>query len=137
MSVKKTGSPLSSGSEPLEPLGSKNELRRSGGSGKVEKNFEAALAEVAGQIEQTGASGEASAPARGALSRIASGSDLNTPEGAMQAVRESARFLVNARLDDELRDSSQGKKMTDDLSEYIARDPFMHRKILNILHRLK
>lgn len=134
MSVKKTGSPLSSGSEALEPLGAKDELRR---GGKVEKNFEAALAEVAGQIEQTGASGEASGPARGALSRIASGSDLNTPEGAMQAVRESARFLVNSRLNEELRDSSQGKKMTDDLSEYIARDPFMHRKILNILHRLK
>jgi hypothetical protein len=135
MSVKKTGSPLSSGSEPLEPLGSKDELRR--GGGKVEKNFEAALAEVAGQIEQTGASGEASGPARSALSQIASGSDLNTPEGALQAVRESARFLVNSRLNEELRDSSQGKKMTDDLSEYIARDPFMHRRILNILHRLK
>jgi len=134
MSVKKTSSPLSSGAEPLEPLSAKDELRR---GAKVEKNFEAALAEVAGQIEQAGGSGQASSPARGALSEIASGSDLNTPEGAMQAVRESARFLVNSRLNEELRDSSQGKKMTDDLSEYIAKDPFMHRKILSILHRLK
>ncbi|HEX8368796.1 MAG TPA: hypothetical protein VF604_09655 [Pyrinomonadaceae bacterium] len=134
MSVKKTSSPLSSGSEALEPLSAKDELRR---GGKVEKNFEAALAEVAGQIEQTGESGQTGGPARSALSQIASGSDLNTPEGAMQAVRESARFLVNSRLDEELRDSSQGKKMTDDLSEYIAKDPFMHRRILSILHRLK
>jgi hypothetical protein len=134
MSVKKTSSPLSSGSEALEPLSPKDELRR---GGKIEKNFEAALAEVAGQIDQTGGSGETSGAARGALSQIASGSDLDTPEGAMQAVRESARFLVNSRLNEELRDSSQGKKMIDDLSEYIAKDPFMHRKILNILHRLK
>lgn len=134
MSVKKTSSPLSSGAESLEPLSRKDETRR---GGQVEKNFEAALAEVAGQIDQTGASGETSSPAHSALSQIASGSDLNTPEGAMQAVRESARFLVTSRLDEELRDSSQGKKMTDDLSEYIAKDPFMHRKILSILHRLK
>jgi hypothetical protein len=134
MSVKKTSSPLSSGSEALEPLSSKDELRR---GGKIEKNFEAALAEVAGQIDQTGESGQANSPARSALSQIASGSDLNTPEGAMQAVRESARFLVNSRLNEELRDSSQGKKMTDDLSEYISKDPFMHRKILSVLHRLK
>lgn len=134
MSVKKTSSPLSSGAEPLEPLSRKDDARR---SGQVEKNFEAALAEVAGQIDQTGESGGANSPARSALSQIASGSDLNTPEGAMQAVRESARFLVTSRLNDELRDSAQGKKMTDDLSEYIAKDPFMHRKILSILHRLK
>jgi hypothetical protein len=134
MSVKKTSSPLSSGSEAIEPLSPKDELRR---GGKVEKNFEAALAEVAGQIEQAGQSGGASGAARSALSQIASGSDLNTPEGAMQAVRESARFLVNSRLNEEMRDSSQGRKMTDDLSEYIAKDPFMHRKILSILHRLK
>jgi hypothetical protein len=134
MSVKKTSSPLSSGSEAIEPLSPKDQMR---GGGKVEKNFEAALAEVAGQIEQAGQSGQASGAAHSALSQIASGSDLNTPEGAMQAVRESARFLVNSRLDEEMRDSSQGKKMTDDLSEYIAKDPFMHRKILSILHRLK
>ncbi len=50
MSVKKTGSPFSSGAESLDPLGGKEELR---GGEKVSKNFEAALAEVAGQIEQT------------------------------------------------------------------------------------
>ena len=133
MSVKKTSSPLSSGAEALEPLSPKDELQR----GKIEKNFEAALAEVAGQVDQTSESGQASSPARSALSQIASGSDLNTPEGAMQAVRESARFLVDSRLNEELRDSSQGKKMIDDLSEYIAKDPFMHRKILSILHRVK
>jgi hypothetical protein len=134
MSIKKTSSPLSSGAEALEPLSPKDELRR---GGKAEKNFEAALAEVAGQLEQTGASGQTGGAASSALSQIASASDLNTPEGAMQAVRESARFLVNSRLNDELRDSTQGKKMTDDLSEHIAKDPFMHRKILSILHRLK
>ncbi|MEO6589455.1 MAG: hypothetical protein ABIP06_09140, partial [Pyrinomonadaceae bacterium] len=54
MSVKKTGSPLSSGAESLDPLGGKEDVRGE----KVSKNFEAALAEVAGQIENAGNTGE-------------------------------------------------------------------------------
>ena len=55
----------------------------------------------------------------------------------MTAVRESAKFLVSSRLKEDLRDSEQGKKISEDLSGYISKDPFMHRKILGILQRLK
>ena len=134
MSVKKTSSPLSSGAESLDPLGGKEPLRQ---GGKVDKNFEAALAEVAGQIEQAGGTEKSDGPVRSAFRQIASSANLDSPEGAMSAVRESARFLVESRLKDDMRDSEQGKKISEDLSNYISRDPFMHRKILGILQRLK
>ena len=133
MAIKKTSSPLSSGAESLDPLGGKDELR----GGKVDKNFEAALAEVAGQLEQTGASDKSDSPTRSAFQQIASNANLDSPEGAMSAVKESAHFLVNSRLKEDVRDSEQGKKISEDLSQYISKDPFMHRKILGILQRLK
>lgn len=133
MSVKKTGSPLSSGAESLEPLGGKEDVRGE----KVSKNFEAALAEVAGQIEQAGDSGQTDGATKSAFKEIAGNSNLDTPEGALTAVRESAGFLVKSRLKEDLRDSEQGKKITDDLSEYISKDPYMHRKLLGILQKLK
>lgn len=133
MAIKKTSSPLSSGAESLDPLGGKDVQR----GGKLDKNFEAALAEVAGQIEQAAGGEKTDGAARSAFQQIASNANLDSPEGAMTAVRESARFLVSSRLKDEMRDTDQGKKISDDLSHYIARDPFMHRKILGILQRLK
>lgn len=133
MSVKKTGSPLSSGAESIDPLGGKDELQ----SGKIEKNFETALAELAGQVGQTGSSEKPENPTRLAFQEIAAGSNLDSPEGAMSAVRESAEILVNSSLGEDLRNSAQGKKITEDLSNYISRDPLMHRKILDILQRLK
>ncbi len=134
MSVKKTSSPLSSGAESLDPLGGKDELQR---GGKIDKNFEAALAEAAGQLEQAGANEKSDNPTRSAFQQIASNSNLDSPEDALSAVRESAQSLVNSRLKEDVRDSEQGKKISEDLSNYISKDPFMHRKILNILQRLK
>ena len=134
MAIKKTSSPLSSGAEALDPLGGKDDLQR---GGKVDKNFEAALAEVAGQLEQAGASDKSDSPTRSAFQQIASNANLDSSEGATSAVKESAHFLVNSRLKEEMRDSEQGKKISEDLSQYISKDPFMHRKILGILQRLK
>lgn len=134
MSIKKTSSPLSSGAESLDPLGGKDELQR---GGKVDKSFEATLAEVSGELEQAGAGGKSESPARSAFQEIAKNANLDSPEGAMSAVRESAEFLVSSRLKGDLKDSEQGKKISEDLSNYISKDPFMHRKILGILQRLK
>lgn len=133
MSVKKTSSPLSSGAEALEPLGGKDELKQ----GKVEKSFEAALAELAGQIEQTGANEKTDNPTRAKFQEIANNGNLDSPEGAMTAVQESAKYLVGSRLSDEMRDSEQGKKVTEELGEYLSKDPLMNKKILGILQRLK
>ena len=133
MSVKKTSSPFSSGAEPLEPLRQKDLNQTK----KAEGNFEKALTEVEGRIEQAGQTASAGNAERTFLSQIASNAQLDTPEGAFGAVKESAGFLVKSRLEEKFGDSEQGKKLADDLSEYIARDPFMHRKILGILQKLK
>ena len=133
MSVKKTSSPLSSGAEALDPLGANEKLR----GGKIDKSFEATLAEVAGEIEQAGDSAQTDSPTRSAFAQIAAGSNLDSSEGALTAVRESAHFLVKSKLKDNLRNSAHGRKMSDQLSDYIAKDPFLHRKILSVLQRLK
>ena len=133
MSVKKTSSPFSSGAESIEPFSQKETKK----TGKTESSFEAALSEIEGQIDQAGQTSGSSSAEKTALSNIASNAQLDTPEGAFGAVKESAGFLVKSRLQEEFQESEQGKKLTDDLSEYIARDPFMHRKILGILQRLK
>lgn len=134
MSVKKTSSPLSSGAESFEPLDAKDGLRR---GEKIDKNFEAALAEVAGEVVQAGANDQAGSPARSAFQQIAASANLDTPEGALSAVRESAEFLVESRLKDKLKDSKHGEQLTAELSDYIAKDPFLNRKILGVLQRLK
>jgi hypothetical protein len=134
MSVKKTSSPLSSGAESLDPLGGAGQTQR---GERVEKNFEAALAELAGEVESAGAAGGAENPTRAAFQQIAANADLEAPEEALAAVRESARYLVGSRLKEDLRESEQGRKIAEDLSVYIARDPLMHRKILSILQKLK
>lgn len=134
MAIKKTGSPLSSGAESIEPLGGKEDVR---GAGKTERTFESALADVAGEIERAGSGAEAESPTRSAFKEIAANSNLDSAEGAMSAVQDSARFLVGSRLREDMRDSEEGKKVTDDLSSYISKDPFMHKKILGILQRLK
>ncbi len=133
MAIKKTGSPLSSGAESIEPLGGKETAR----TGKTERSFESALADVAGELEQAGSSGETESPARSAFQAIASDANLESPEGALTAVRESARFLVSSRLKEELRESEEGRRVSEELSAYISKDPLMHKKILGILQRLK
>ncbi|NNE65823.1 MAG: hypothetical protein HKN33_04590 [Pyrinomonadaceae bacterium] len=133
MSVKKTGSPFTSGAEPLEPLGSKESKR----TDKAEGSFESALADLEGQMEQVGRTSDSGSTERSALGSIASDAQLDTPEGAFGAVKESAGFLVKSRLTEEFLESEQGKKVADDISEFIARDPFMHKKLLGILQRLK
>lgn len=133
MSVKKTGSPFTSGAEPLEPLGRKD-LKR---TDKAEGSFESALADLEGHIEQAGQTSHSGSAERSALGSIASGAQLDTPEGAFGAVKESAGFLVKSRLQEKFVESEQGKKLTEDMSDFIARDPFMHKKLLGILQRLK
>ncbi len=134
MSIKKTSSPLSSGAEALEPLDANEKLR---GGGKIDKSFEATLNAVAGEIEQAGDSAQTDSPTRSAFQQIAAGANLDSSEGAISAVRESAHFLVNSRLKDNLRESAHGRKISDELGNYIAKDPFLHRKILSVLQRLK
>jgi len=68
MAIKKTGSPLGGGAEPIEPLGGKDVGR----GGKIDKKFETALSEVAGQIEQAASGEKSDGATRLAFRQIAS-----------------------------------------------------------------
>lgn len=133
MSIKKTSSPNSHRTDSIDQFGAKEVINE----GKVERSFEAALAEVAGQIEKTGNTEKAENSAQVVLRQIAENLNLDSPDEAMSAVRESANFIVNSRLEEKFRDTEQGKKITSDLSEYISNDPFLYRKILGVLQKLK
>ena len=127
MKVNRTGSPLSSGAESVEPL----EARELQNALKTER-FNAALAQLEAQ-----AAGGAPSPVRAALAQIADASNLSSSEGAAAAVRESARFMVRARLKEKFRETEQGSTLVERLSEFVAADPLLRSKLLDILHKVK
>jgi hypothetical protein len=130
MKVNRPGSPLSSGAEPLEPL-DPQELQRTVKSGR----FEAALSQLESQAAgQTGAS---ASPTRAALAQIAGSANLGSQEGMATAVRESARYMIRSRLHEKFRDTEQGTRLVENLSEYVATDPLLNSKLSAILRRLK
>ena len=137
MKVNRPGSPLSGGSEPLDPLDPRELQRVVKG-----ERLAAALSELEAQAgaEQTaqaaGASGQ-SAATRTALEQIARDANLSNPEEASAAVRESARFMIKFRLGKEHRDTQQGESLVDELSEYVAADPLLKSKLLQILTKIK
>jgi hypothetical protein len=132
MAVKGPTSPLSSGADQLEPLGSKDVRELI----KTEK-FEKALAELEKQPAESGKAEQAKSSSFSAMQKIASQSDLGNSESAMAAVKQSAQFMLGSRLKKDFRESGDGQKLVDDLSESVATDPSLHRRILGILQKLK
>ena len=135
MKVNRTGSPLSSGAEPVDAAEAQ-ELQK---AVKSEK-FAAALSQLEAQAT-AGAGGSASSAAssatRAMLEEIATGADLATSEGAAMAVRESAKFMIRSRLSKKFSESEQADNLIENLSEYVASDPLLKMKLLTILQRLK
>ena len=130
MKVNRPGSPLSSGAEPVEQL-DPQELQAQLKS----ERFNAALAQL--EAQAAGGTGTASSPTRAALAQIADSANLSSSEGAAAAVRESARFMIRSRLYDKFRESEHGEGLVRELSEFVASDPHLNSKLLNILQRLK
>ena len=134
MSVKKTASPLASGADPIEQLSPKDNVSR---ADKVDKNFEAALADAAADLDQTGSATEIQSELQAEFRRIAGITNFDSPEGEAAAVQESAKVLVHSRLSEGFRKSPQGRDVAEKLSKYVASDPFLHQKLRDILHKLK
>lgn len=133
MSVKRPGSPLSSGAESLAPLDSKD-LQKAVQSGQFASQLDALETAAAGGGD--GANGPESASMQG-LRQIASNSDLSTPGQQLAALRESARFLINARINEKFREQEKVSGMVEELSDFVAEDPFLGVKLKKILERLK
>lgn len=134
MSVKKTGSPLASGAEPIEQLSPKDNVSR---ADKVDKKFEAALADAAAELDQTTGPSATESKLQAEFRRIAGTTNFDSPEGEAAAIQESAHVLVRSRLGDGFRKTPQGREVAKKLSKYVAGDPFLHRKLRDILHQLK
>jgi hypothetical protein len=133
MKVNRPASPLSSGAEPLEPL-DPQELQQAVQGDR----FAAALSNLESQA--TGGAGGADGPGnpvREGLSQIANSANLTDGEGAASAVRESARFMIRSRLHEKFRQTEQGQKIVEKMSEYVTGDPLLNSKLLSILQKLK
>jgi hypothetical protein len=131
MKVNRPASPLSGGAEPLEPLEPQDLQDVVKG-----ERFAAALsqleAQAAGGAEQPGMN-----PVRAALEQIAQQANLSSNEGAAEAVRESARYMIRTRLHEKFRRTEHGDRLVEKLSEYVATDPLLNTKLLSILRRVK
>lgn len=130
MKVNRTGSPLSSGAEPVDAPDAQELQKALEG-----ERFSAVLSHL--EAQAAGGKGGAASAMRSALARIAQDANLSTGEGAASAVRESARFMIRSRLHEKFRQSEQGDVLAERLSEFVASDPLLHSKLLGILQRLK
>ncbi len=135
MSVKRPGSPLSSGAESLEPLDSKD-LQKSISGGQLASQLDA-LETAASGGDGAGEVSAAKNETLQKLGQIAANADLSTPEQALAAIRESAQFLINSRINQKFREREKVSGMIEDLSDFVAEDPFLGAKIKKILERLK
>ena len=133
MSVKRPGSPLSSGAESLEPLESKD-LQKSVRTGQFASQLDALETAAAGGGDGTNRAESASMQG---LRQIAANADLSTPGQALAAIRESAQFLINSRINEKFREQKKVSDMVDELSDFVAEDPFLGTKLKKILERLK
>jgi hypothetical protein len=136
LKIKRPDSLFQASTEPLDP----NQATESSG---VRGEFADALSQVESALDRGGVRapgtsvGGSSSAIREALVVIASRSDLSQTEQANKALRESAQFMIRSRLADRYRDSRQSTRLVEGLSEYVINDPFLKRKLLSILKRIK
>jgi hypothetical protein len=133
MKINRPGDPLTGSTEPLDPRDLQNLVKG--------ERFEAVLSELEGQAGTTSANTVDNAAAMGetraALTRIASGADLANAGQSVMAVRESARYMISSRLSKQYRETEEGERVIEGLSEYVASDPLLKSKLLSILKKVK
>src|SRR5258708_3437504 len=134
MKINRPGDPLGGSIEPLDPRDIQNLVKG--------ERFEAVLSELEGlaganETSDAPAASGASSATRSALAQIASGADLANGGQALLAVRESAQYMINSRLSKQYRETKEGERVVEGLSDYIASDPFLKSKILSILQKVK
>lgn len=138
MKVNRPGSPFGGSSEPLEPLDPRDlqgAARRERFAGIMsELEGLAAGGQVAGAASSAGGAAGAT---RAGLEQIAREANLNNPDTAFGAVRGSAALMIGSRLREDFRDSEQGQQLISDLSDFVASDPLLQKRLLSILNKLK
>jgi hypothetical protein len=133
MKINRPGDPLSGSTEPLDPRELQNLVKG--------ERFEAVLSELEGQAgaiaSNTVDNASATGATRAALVKIAGDADLANATQSLRAVRESARYMIRSRLSKQFRETEEGERVIEGLSEYVASDPLLKSKLLSILHKVK
>jgi hypothetical protein len=133
MKINRPGDPLSGATEPLDPRDLQNLVKG--------ERFEAVLSELEGlagaQDTQAGSDAAPTNGTRAALAQIARDVDLSNATQSQLAVRESARFMIRSRLSKQYRDTKEGERLIEGLSEFVTSDPLLKSKLLSILQKVK
>jgi hypothetical protein len=133
MKVNRPGDPLSGSTEPLDPRDLQNLVKG--------ERFESVLSDLEGltsvndPVEASGVSQMSGT--RAALTQIAGGADLTNAGQSLRAVRESARYMIRSRLSKQYRETKEGERLIEGLSEYVSSDPLLKAKLLSILQKVK
>jgi len=133
MKINRPGDALTGATEPLDPRDLQNLVKG--------ERFEAVLSELEGQagpgLANSVDNSVAMSATRSELAKIASGADLANAGQSLAAVRESARYMIRSRLSKQYRQTEEGERVIEGLSEYVASDPLLKSKILSILQKIK
>jgi hypothetical protein len=133
MKINRPGDPLSGSTEPLDPRDLQNLVKG--------ERFESVLSDLEGLTsvnEPAEASGVSQmGSTRAALAKIAGGADLTNIGQSLLAVRESARYMIRSRLSKQYRETKEGERLIEGLSEYVSSDPLLKAKLLAILQKVK
>lgn len=133
MKINRPGDALTGSTEPLDPRDVQNLVKG--------ERFEAVLSELEGLSSGTDANETSGASqlsgTRTALAQIALGVDLTNVGQSLVAVRESARYMIRSRLSKQFRETKEGERLIEGLSEYVSSDPLLKSKLLSILQKLK
>jgi hypothetical protein len=136
LKIKRPDSLFQGSTEPLDPNQTTDASAARGEFADALSQVESAL-DRGGVIAPGGPGGGSSSAIRQALLSIASRADLSQTEQANKALRESAQFMIRSRLAERYRDSRQSTRLVEGLSDYVINDPFLKRKLLSILKRIK
>lgn len=129
--------------EPLDPPGSQSTAQTT-----KRTRFSEMLSESTENqpVEHAASSSTVAPPAAGsnivggtrqALEQIARQANLTNPEAAREALRQSAEFMIRARLGTRYQNLEESERLVAELSEFVAADPLLKAKLLTILTKIK
>ncbi len=89
--------------------------------------------ESRGENDEPGGTSLQKSAMRAALLMVSRTLNLSEKGGAEAAVLDSARHLIRSQLGERSSNSEQGERLIEELSGFVANDPPLKAKLLNIL----
>lgn len=137
MKINRSDSPQATAANtPLDQQGSSKATAES----KFAQSIAAPEAQVttgAGRSAVSFADTTSTSETRAALQHIANQISFTDKDHSHDAVRESARYLIQSSLSENQRGTTAGARLIEDLSEHVAADPLLGNKLFTMLTNLK